>query len=224
VASFTERVEARVFGDEYHRFLVSDDGDLYTLREMYEMGEGRSVYLVDIRSGVKVLDIGAHKGIFSVWAAKQGAAVTAYEPDPKSYDCLVRNLRENQVIAETKNCGVWSRRDTLPFYADYENSIACTFIADRVGDFDAAGVQLGVKVISLDEALGNKPWDIVKIDAEGSEYEMISSAKRLGQIGHLALEWHREGDELDRMIEKLSQYFEVPKIDPNWRILSMRRK
>ncbi len=206
--TFTERIETR--GDA--RFYVSDDGDLYVLREMYEM----NVYRVTITPGAKVLDIGAHKGIFTVWAVRQGAVVTAYEPDPETYRTLSRNLSLNRLFVEALNCGVWSSSTVLPFYHDAENSIGSTFFSSQVNR--------SLPVESFDSVIGDTEWDVVKIDAEGAEYEMLLSSNRLGQIKHLALEWHQDSPELYRTVEKLRQFFVVPPVDPNWRILSMKQK
>jgi FkbM family methyltransferase len=215
--TFPEQIVAR--GDT--RFYVSDEGDLYVLREMYEM----NVYQVEIVPGMKVLDIGAHKGIFSVWAAKQGAEVTAYEPGPDTYQVLLRNLALNGVDVEARNLGVWSGRNTLTFYRDPENSIGSSFYQRRVGSV----AECQVSVESFDEVLGSSEWDLVKIDAEEAEYEMLLSSNRLGQIKYLTLEWHcptgqKDCPELYRTVDKLKQFFDVPPVDLTWRVLSMKRK
>lgn len=221
--TFTERIEAR--GDA--RFYVSDDGDLYVLREMYEMGEGRSVYLVDIQPGVKVLDIGAHKGIFSIWAAKRGALVTAYEPDPVTFRVFKSNLELNEVSVEARNLGVLSSPGIFSFYSDNQNSGCSTFHPQRVDDLTSVEPRC-VEAVSFDDALGGSEWDLVKIDAEGSEYEMILSSNRLGQIKQLTIEWHWRNrevpPELSEITKKLSVFFDIPQIDYDWHILTMRRK
>jgi FkbM family methyltransferase len=219
--TFPERIEVR----EGTNFYVSEDGDLYVLREMYEM----NVYKVDIKPGMKILDIGAHKGIFSVWAAKQGAEVTAYEPNPQAYEYLIRNVYNNVYgKVHPKQLGVWDSNCVLILHADSENSIGSSVFEDRV-EHPTSTTKRAITVISLDNALGNQEWDIVKIDAEGAEYKILLTSNKLNQIKYLTMEWHcpagqRDCIELHETIDKLKQYFDVPPIDYDWRILAMKRK
>lgn len=207
--------------DGGHGSLLTNEGDFYAVREMYEMGSGRSVYLVNVKPGMRVLDIGAHNGTFAVWAAQQGAWVTAYEPNP-----LVHVSTGHRLQIEVRKLGVRGSSGSSPFFADPDNSIGSSFNRENTGI--KASEHL-VEFVSFDEALGDGEWDIVKIDAEGSEYEMLLSSCRLKQIRHLAFEWHcpdgqRDCLELYETVEKLKEFFEVPPVDLTWRILSMRRK
>src|SRR4051794_34878037 len=43
----------------------------------------------------KVLELGAGSGLISIWAAKQGAEVTATDINPDSISCLKKNSNEN---------------------------------------------------------------------------------------------------------------------------------
>lgn len=43
------------------------------------------------------LDLGANIGAFTVWAARRGATVDAYEPDPDMCDLIVANAKLNRV-------------------------------------------------------------------------------------------------------------------------------
>lgn len=220
---FPERLETRLWHGEPHKFYVCEEGDLYVLREMYEMQP--SVYEVDVRRGMQILDIGAHKGIFTVWAAKQGACVTAYEPSESSYVILLRNLKLNEITAETHMVGVWSNQTTKPFYIERENSIGSTFLPGRIDNFETVETALE----PFDDIIGNKNWDIVKLDAEGAEYQMLLSSEKLSQIALLTLEWHcppeqEDCPELYATIDKCSQFFDVQPLRLDWRILTMRRK
>ena len=58
-----------------------------TVQRIYESGE------VAIRPGDTVVDCGAHVGLFTKLALKQGAdRVVAIEPDPANVACLESNL------------------------------------------------------------------------------------------------------------------------------------
>jgi tRNA/tmRNA/rRNA uracil-C5-methylase (TrmA/RlmC/RlmD family) len=48
---------------------------------------------LSISPGDVVLDIGANIGVFTLYAAKQGAQVYAYEPMPPTYGVLQQNVK-----------------------------------------------------------------------------------------------------------------------------------
>jgi FkbM family methyltransferase len=49
-----------------------------------------------------ILDIGAHKGYFSVFAALKGAIVPAIEPNPKAYNVLIKNIELNKLACRIR--------------------------------------------------------------------------------------------------------------------------
>ena len=51
------------------------------------------------RRGDRVVDIGANIGIFSLWAARRGATVTAYEPGVETFAHLAQNVADRRVTA-----------------------------------------------------------------------------------------------------------------------------
>jgi FkbM family methyltransferase len=210
MARFTERIERRG-GAIFH---VSDDSDLYVLREMYEMGNEKSVYKVDIKPGMRVLDLGAHKGIFAIWAAKQGAEVLAYEPHPLTFRTLCQNVRENDTNVKCFQVGVARAEGTAVIYSDPENSIMSSFRNIGPERFE-------VSVRTLDEIIGTVEWDILKVDIEGAEYETLLTSEKLRQVKYLALEWHNASPELVNALEqKLKQIFEINPFNPDWMIVS----
>jgi FkbM family methyltransferase len=68
---------------------------------------------VSILTGDIVLDVGANIGIFTLFAAKQGARVYAYEPIPPTFEVLQHNIRLHRLdgIAHTRNVGVSDRAE-----------------------------------------------------------------------------------------------------------------
>lgn len=208
-------------------FYVNHDDEEYHLREMYEM----NVYKVSVRSGTSILDIGANTGMFAVWAAKQGATIWSYEPNPGIFKELQRNLAincltNNEVKAHWQ--GVWSRGGYMNFFLNEATPGQSTFLPEIAASFNPQNIS--VPVIAFDDVLGEKQWDIVKLDIEGAELEILSSSKKLSQIQTLAFEWHpyepRDDFEarFEKMLSKLRRYFDVPQVDYNWHILTMNRR
>lgn len=214
---FQERIEKRGNAS----FYVSDSSDLYVLREMYEMGDGLSVYKVHITHGMKVLDIGAHKGIFAVWAAQQGADVWAYEPYPEIFQTLNRNAKLNNVNVHTFPFGVWDTNGEVVFRVDPDTSILTSCCKIEAGMTES----IRVPVRAIDEIIGDCEWDILKMDIEGAEYQTLLASKKLDQIKYLALEWHQppNQDDVCKLETKLKQFFDVNDFDSSWMIVSGRR-
>lgn len=167
------------------RFLVSDDcDDILILDEIFR----DNTYRVSAREGMTVLDIGACKGIFATWAARQGAKVTAYEANPKTYGALLWNARENGITVDARNLGVWSSHTKMQLHPNRANSGSSSFIQALTNE--NTGREVTVTMIPFDEAIGDKDWDVVKMDIEGSEFEILSTSKKLGQVAYLTAEIH----------------------------------
>lgn len=161
--------------------------DHHVINEVY----AENVYRVNPTHGSRILDLGAHRGIFSVYCASKGANVTSYEPHPETFDDLVENIKINRLekFIVPINAGVWNE-------AGEQELIECVGNAGGNSMHVGAGRRLKVPVVSLDQALGNQVWDIVKIDTEGSEYEILSGASNLSwsKIRYLTIEMHNWRD------------------------------
>lgn len=200
-------------------FRVLDEGDLYTLREMYEM----NVYGIradEVGPNKKVLDIGANIGVFSVWAALQGASVSAFEPDPRTLPTLTENIGRNGVNHLVSICpeGVMGVSGVLDFFST-EQSAHSTFYQEMV---DQRATKMSLSVRGFDEVLGDDIWDVVKIDAEGAEYDMLLASNKLDQIKHLCFEWHPKagGARFTALCDKLKTTFDVA-FNPDWWVMSI---
>ena len=68
---------------------------------------------VSILPGDIVLDVGANIGVFTLFAAKQGAQVYAYEPVPPTFEVLQHNIHLHRLdsVAHTRNIGISDRAE-----------------------------------------------------------------------------------------------------------------
>ena len=66
---------------------------------------------MSILPGAIVLDVGANIGVFTLFAAKQGAQVYAYEQVPPTFEVLLHNIHLHQLdsVAHTRNIGISDR-------------------------------------------------------------------------------------------------------------------
>ena len=138
----------------------------------YESGD------VAIRAGDVVVDCGAHVGVFTRLALRQGAGlVVAIEPDPTHIACLEANLAEE--IADGRvllvKAGVWGRRDSLILHTAENFSLSNSFV------YELDDQEGGVPVLPLDDIVKELQLDrvdFIKMDIEGSERRALQGAAK----------------------------------------------
>lgn len=123
--------------------------------------------------GTIFVDIGGWIGPTALIAAGRGAQVHSFEPDPKAVELFRQNLALNPDLAE---------RVTLYDFAVGRSNGMATLTSGTLGNSESSlakrhGEQAKVTVRAVRE-LGREPWfdhaDVVKLDVEGSEYDLMS--------------------------------------------------
>ena len=156
---------------------IDVDGLAYLLAEHQWFEE--QVMGAKVRPGEIVLDCGAHVGVFTHHALKNGAAkVVAIEPDPTNLECLRRNFKNEiasgQVIIFPQ--GVWSHPDTLTFFLGETPAVNSVVAAPRQG-FSGKTMQIEVTTVDLIiRTLNLERVDYIKMDIEGAEREALQGA------------------------------------------------
>jgi FkbM family methyltransferase len=150
------------------------DGIIYFL-EIYR----DNVYgYFKIRKGDVVIDIGANVGMFTVRAAKavgERGLVIAVEPHPGNITLLYRNIKRlnlRNVLVLEKALGSNKRKAKLFLATPGTSSLV---------EKGEGRPFLWVEVDTLDNILselGVKKVDLIKIDAEGSEVEILKGAQK----------------------------------------------
>lgn len=139
-----------------------------------------------LKSGMTVIDIGAHIGYETLLAAKivgTGGKVLAFEPTPSTYNLLYKNTNKFSNIT-INNIAIWSQSTVLKFF-DYGvfDSGLNSFFKPRVSKAISntlKGRSINVSAMSLDDYINTykiKP-DFVKIDAESAEYDILIGMRR----------------------------------------------
>ena len=135
----------------------------------------------NLYSGV-FLDIGAHIGKYTLIVAKKlgnNGFVIAVEPEKSAYNFLLKNIKLNNLnnVIPLK-LAAYSHDTTLKLYHAPEPR-ETTIMKDY-----GIGYEI-VKARALDNVLkdlGVKDVDLVKIDVEGSEYDVLKGMKEI--LGH----------------------------------------
>ncbi|MER3501893.1 MAG: hypothetical protein C4295_10580 [Candidatus Fervidibacterota bacterium] len=137
-----------------------------------------------LKTGMTVLDIGAHHGFYTLLAARcvgLVGKVTAFEPSPRERRRLIWHVRLNrcpQVLVEP--FALSDREGTMELYLTQDNSansLSPPKISPIVG-------KVTVKVTTLDAYCQRnriERVDLVKMDAEGAELLILQGAKKLLQ-------------------------------------------
>jgi FkbM family methyltransferase len=170
-------IRCRCTVDSYHIF----SGAWYS--QVYD------VPYVPIRAGDTVLDIGANQGFFTCYAAQLGAKVYAFEPNPESYSRLLENIKINgfgdRVVA--KPWAISGSEGTAQLFVSADAGSGTTTLnpAFAKAEHLKSKTTLQVQTYTLSQILttfGLGDIRICKIDAEGSEIEMLETLSPAQQM------------------------------------------
>jgi len=165
-------------------------GDDFIIAETWEW----RVYLRDswnIERDATVVDIGAHIGAFSLFAASKAheGTVYAYEPFPENYHLLVRNLQVNDmsnVIARRR--AVSGSRGVCRLYLDPKSESGHSLLKTTDSWIDVSTLTL----TDLFEYHSIAECDFLKLDCEGAEKDILLETPDpvLQRVRRIALEYH----------------------------------
>lgn len=137
-----------------------------------------------------IIDIGAHIGLFTLYASQycKNGTIFCFEPVDENYDILVDNITQNNL------------KNVKPFksaVSKSESTITIYRNKDEAGHsmFSFTSHALKVDSISLKKIIDKNSinqCNLIKIDCEGAEYEIIESLplEYLKKISKLIIEYH----------------------------------
>ena len=136
-----------------------------------------------IRSGMRVVDIGAHVGFFTLLAAKlvgPTGEVYAFEAEPENYKILQSNINRNKYQNVTaENQAVSDNNGTAHFYlSGLDNG---SHSLHKVRRRMTRGA-IKVRETTLDAFFKAQGWpviDLIKIDVEGAENMVIKGMQQV---------------------------------------------
>lgn len=132
-----------------------------------------------LTDGMVVVDIGAHIGYYTLFAAKavgDKGKVFCFEPEPANYVLLLKNIEEN-------NCN-----NVIPVQKAVSNSTGSIklFIAKEpsghsIGSDNPHQKAIVVDSITLDEFFSGReyPIHVIKIDVEGAEMAVLQGMRNI---------------------------------------------
>jgi len=168
--------------------------DCYVLTEIVST----SIYTpagFEIKKKDVVFDVGAHIGSFTLLAAeaaKEGG-VYAFEPHPDNYRLLEENISLNNitnVFSEQK--AVWSKEKELTIHLTKFKTNNSAYKREGL-----EGGEITVESKTIEDVMREhniERINFLKLDCEGSEFEIIKSLKAgtLERIDKLVFEFHEK--------------------------------
>jgi FkbM family methyltransferase len=137
------------------------------------------------------IDVGANLGYFTIFCSRLAQEVYAFEPVPAEFERLSKNIGLNNLKnVRAFQCAVSKERTRLRFFeskiSDGHDSTVRRFEHDR---------SIFVDAVTLDETVEPSARNVVmKVDAEGSEMDVLLGAMKLirsGKVSAIVLEWAR---------------------------------
>ncbi len=206
------------------------------INETYSGAKGLSQVLPQIGQDDVVVDIGAHIGIFAVYAARKArnGTIFAFEPDAGNYGMLTRNLAANPAIRNIRahNQAIWSSEGKRNlFKAEEYWSGGHSLFENWMDDYSAseegareaphdsaASSVLEVDCTTIPKVVAENKLeriDFLKVDCEGSEYEILLNLppEVFRKIRSICLEYHAvegyTGKDLADRLESLGYAIEM---------------
>jgi FkbM family methyltransferase len=150
---------------------------------------------VSIKNGWTIVDIGAGVGDFAIYVANEHPTtqIYAYEPFPESFALLKENIRLNAIKGiRAFPIAVGPQSGTMALFTTGE---AIQHITTEHTTMSKANSKLEVPALSLNDVFqinAIRHCDLLKIDCEGSEFEILFKASRatLKKIQCICLEYH----------------------------------
>jgi FkbM family methyltransferase len=153
------------------------------LREIFEPAETAFLRKY-LRSGMTVLDIGAHHGYYTLLASRavgSNGRIIAFEPSPKERIRLGEHLRLNNCEnVHVEPYALEATKEKRDLYLvegaeDYCNSLCPPVVNART-------TTITVETTTLDSFLSTQPIneiDFIKMDVEGAELSVLKGAEEL---------------------------------------------
>lgn len=187
VRDWGHKYAIRKIGNNTILKLRVNSSDLITVWEVWKAG---AYNRVKIKNSMNIIDIGAHIGSFSIYAALKSpqGKVYAYEPSKENFDILSENANLNKLNnIKLYNLAVSSKSGTTNLYIRKNRALNSLINNNgRSQKINCTDLFHILKQNSL------KSVDILKIDAEGSEFDILMTSKfqTLNKIKNIILEYH----------------------------------
>jgi FkbM family methyltransferase len=158
-----------------------------------ELGPSYGLDSMNLRAGDVVVDIGAHIGTVSIYAAKKwpGVRVYSYEPNKDNFARLQRNIEKMRVRISAHNVAVTGDGREVALFGDSRDSSGGHSIYGE----GSGPLVPSTTLASIFRDNNIERCSLLKVDCEGAEYEVLYAAgDLLDRVDNLSIEFHKMGE------------------------------
>lgn len=179
-----------------------DDDTAWMAALLIALGEYRAPGLAP-EAGWHVVDVGANIGVYSLWAERLGADVTAFEPAPRTFASLVTNVAGRRISARQAAL-VGEAVPTVRLYLSELDSSRNTLMGKEIGSGKPLGDFVDVPTVTLADVVGSG-CDLLKLDCEGAEFDALVQADddTLRRAQRIIFEFHRIAGPPEVIVDRL---------------------
>jgi FkbM family methyltransferase len=157
--------------------------------EVFLLKRYTNIHNLKINKGDIVLDLGAHVGVFSIFASQFGPRkIIAYEPEQKNFTALLRNIKSNKIknIAANKAAVSNSSKILKLFIKKFSSNNTSSKFSKKFELVKSTTIAKIINEEKLDKI------DFLKIDCEGCEGKIFKdiSQTTLTKIRRISMEYH----------------------------------
>jgi FkbM family methyltransferase len=176
--------------------LRANADDNHILAEIFLEGQYTPPEGIALENLQTIVDVGANVGYAILYFAQKypEATITAFEPHPRHIALIQRHLQLNQLTERVRlvEAGAGVAPDELELT---DNGAASTLVrpATDSAETPPAGKTVRVPIVDWLEYLPTTTIDLLKLDAEGAEYDLLNDPRlpdTLQRTRVIALEWH----------------------------------
>jgi len=171
----------------FPKMIIKVDGCIFQTREnsidfwMFWRDYEKDIFkeINQIKKAGTFIDVGANVGRYTVTMAKKGWKVYAFEPLKNNFEKLKEHVRMNKIEKNVilRNIGLGDKKEKRRIYFQPHKHGEASIIKDK-----KRSVSEDILLDKLDNIFLNEKHKeplIVKIDVEGSEYEVLLGVKKL---------------------------------------------
>jgi FkbM family methyltransferase len=202
------------FGRQVLKLNLKSEADESVFHEIFVNRDYVVVEDIVSEAGAAILDIGAHIGLFSMYARglNDNVKIFAYEPAPENFAAMKEHFKENHISGiVVKNVAVTEKEgETVLFLSeDSHNHSIWNLFGTKMRQVKVPTVSMA-KIFERDLAKqGVNFCDLVKMDCEGAEFEILESMKAevFKKIGSFYIEYHeyvdgKKGENLVKILQR----------------------
>jgi len=188
--------------------IVRNKSDAIAFFENYFLKVNNPNKKFEIKNDDIVIDIGAHIGYFTMYAANNANQGTVYsiEPYKESFKILEKNLKLNNLTnVKSFHAAISKVTEQITLYIDKKNHIG-----NSIFETDETTESKKVDSFSLKDFVNNnkiEKIDFLKIDCEGAEFEILLNFDKelMKKINKISAEVHENGNtgSLDELVDFL---------------------